>query len=134
MTIEQRKAAYAVQNPLLCLESPMERQVYDILKTTGLCPILQFPLGKYFVDFAFPKYKVAIEYDGKFHQEQSKYDKQRDLDLKKLGWDTIRITSEFFEKFTVETEDGQEYKLWIEIIAEDLRKRFRELRGENANL
>lgn len=51
----------------------------------------QFPVDKYFLDFANPGLKIGLELDGKdFHDEEK--DRQRDLNLKSLGWTIYRIS------------------------------------------
>jgi len=51
----------------------------------------QRPIGNYIVDF-FSKYlKLNIEIDGEIHKFQRKKDKQRENDLKELGYSIIRL-------------------------------------------
>lgn len=48
----------------------------------------------YVLDFYCDKVKLAIELDGKIHQDQLEYDKNRDTILLELGIDTLRINNE----------------------------------------
>lgn len=53
--------------------------------------IRNFPVERYFVDFCFIKFKLAIEIDGSFHNNRVELDFKRDLMIKKLGYEVIRI-------------------------------------------
>lgn len=56
----------------------------------------QHPIGTYIADFYCHKIKLIIEADGKIHdkEENKKYDKQRENDLKNMGYNIIRFTNE----------------------------------------
>lgn len=73
--------------------SPIEEQTWQAIRCFGKAPFYpQYPVGRYFVDFGNPHIKVAIECDGaKWHQDKEK-DKNRDLELKKMGWKVYRIS------------------------------------------
>lgn len=52
----------------------------------------QYPVGRYFIDFANPKAKVGIECDGaEYHKDKAK-DAARDAELSALGWTIYRIS------------------------------------------
>jgi len=52
----------------------------------------QYPVDRFFVDFANPVAKVAVECDGRdFHVDKEK-DKRRDDILSAIGWKVYRIT------------------------------------------
>lgn len=54
---------------------------------------LNYRVGRYAIDIAFPDTMVAIEYDGWYwHNEQ--HDQKRDAKLKEQGWRILRIKSE----------------------------------------
>jgi hypothetical protein len=57
--------------------------------------IQEYPILRYSLDFAFINKKINIEIDGETHKLNSviKKDEERDLTLKKLGWEIIRINS-----------------------------------------
>jgi len=56
----------------------------------------QHPIGIYIADFYCNKIKLIIETDGKIHDktENKKYDKQREDDLRRLGYTIIRFKNE----------------------------------------
>lgn len=45
----------------------------------------QKPLGKFIADFYCKQLHLVIEIDGSSHEEKVQYDKDRDMELKKLG-------------------------------------------------
>lgn len=60
----------------------------------------------YFLDYYYPRKKVAIEVDGGYHKERKEIDAQRDKDFAEIGIRTIRIKDKdvldgkFVEKLT----------------------------------
>jgi very-short-patch-repair endonuclease len=56
----------------------------------------QHPIGIYIGDFYCHKIKLIIEVDGKIHdkEENKNYDKQREDDLRRLGYTIIRFKNE----------------------------------------
>jgi hypothetical protein len=82
-------------------ESPPESWTLLAMVEAGLpLPTQQFPIhdlaGKeiYRLDFAWPEFRVAVEYDGyEAHEGRRGRDKARDLDLKRRGWTVIRADS-----------------------------------------
>ncbi len=73
--------------------TPIEFDAWQAIRCFGLMPLYpQYPVGKYFADFANPVFKITVECDGKeFHQDKEK-DRLRDEDFKKLGWTVYRIS------------------------------------------
>lgn len=73
--------------------TPIERNVWSDIRYLGLPFYPQFPVGKYFLDFADPFKKIALEIDGKVHldAEVKEKDKHKDTYLEKNGWTVIRI-------------------------------------------
>ena len=53
----------------------------------------QHPIGRYVVDFAVLKERLAIEIDGPFHDRDK--DRIRDEVLANLGWHVLRVPAEF---------------------------------------
>ena len=52
-------------------------------------------------DVGLPSLKIDIEYDGqKFHRNKLK-DYKRDMELKRLGWKTIRVNAKNWNAFLV---------------------------------
>jgi hypothetical protein len=59
-------AVLRLANPLA--GSPMETRIRLAILGAGLpVPVLQFPVGPYFLDLAYPAIGLAIEYDGREH-------------------------------------------------------------------
>lgn len=46
----------------------------------------------YFLDYYYPKKRIAIEIDGGYHKGRKEIDKQRDKDFAEIGIATIRIS------------------------------------------
>ncbi len=79
-------------------ESPLERRFLELVGEAGLerpDPQYLVPAGghEYRVDFAYPRLKLAIELDGRYHQQPDRrvWDEQRDARLTELGWTTVRL-------------------------------------------
>lgn len=72
--------------------TPIELQMWYLLRAQRIPFYPQFPVGRFFVDFGNPHHKVAIECDGKrFHQDEEK-DYKRELELYQLGWRVVRFS------------------------------------------
>lgn len=52
---------------------------------------LEYPVETLSIDIAFPKHKVAVEIDGKYHVDRAEEDAARDSRLKAMGWTTLRF-------------------------------------------
>jgi very-short-patch-repair endonuclease len=77
-------------------ESPMESRIRLIIVLDGLpVPVLQHPVGTFFLDLAYPAIRLAVEYDGEAHRGQVRA--MRDLDrqayLTDTGWKVLRFTA-----------------------------------------
>ncbi|MEV0273909.1 DUF559 domain-containing protein [Hamadaea sp. NPDC050747] len=80
-------------------ESPMETRLRLLIADAGLPrPVAQFKImnGKRFVarvDLAYPKSRIAIEYDGDHHRDRvtHRFDMERQNDLHVLGWTVLRF-------------------------------------------
>jgi|SRR6476620_9086059 len=71
--------------------SPIEFAMWCDIRRIGLPFYPQFPVLNYFLDFADPVKKIAIECDGKqWHQDIEK-DKARDKRIEALGWQIFRV-------------------------------------------
>lgn len=83
------------------VESALEREVLAQLRNSKMPkPIPQYKIranGKsYRLDFAYPELRVGIEVDGfTYHRERINFDRdrQRDNDLRQIGWTIIHFTS-----------------------------------------
>ena len=56
----------------------------------------QKPVGPFFLDFAIPKAKIAVEVDGGYHLDpkQMAYDTRRTEYLENHGWTVLRFTND----------------------------------------
>jgi very-short-patch-repair endonuclease len=70
-----------------------EKIVNKILLTNKLIFEREYRMGKWFIDFAFIKEKIALEIDGKQHSyiNRKQKDKEKDNYLQQNGWKVIRI-------------------------------------------
>ncbi len=84
-------------------ESPMESEARLAMHDHGLMPpVLQYEIvdrnwRTWRVDFAWPEYKVAVEYDGfDWHSgpEEFRRDRQKKAALGELGWSVLSIVSD----------------------------------------
>lgn len=70
--------------------TPPEERCWSAIRRRGCCLYPQFPVFNYFLDFAHPGLKVAVEVDGKrFHCVEK--DRIRDERLWSAGWRVFRI-------------------------------------------
>lgn len=71
--------------------TPIESLVWAEIRHIGLPFFPQFPIGRFFADFADPKKRIAIECDGAAYHSPEK-DRQRDAFLLSQGWTVYRIS------------------------------------------
>ena len=71
--------------------TPIEMSVWQDIRSAGLPLLPQVPALQYFIDFANPFEKIAIECDGKAWHDEEK-DAKRDAALMAEGWTIYRIT------------------------------------------
>lgn len=71
--------------------TPIESLAWNAIRCRGLPLYPQYPVGRYFVDFGDPVYRLAVECDGKQWHDQAR-DAARDAELRKLGWTIKRFT------------------------------------------
>lgn len=72
--------------------TPIEQALWYDIRMCGAVLYPQFPVGRYFVDFGNPVAKVAIECDGKIHDQQVEADADRQAHIERAGWTVHRIT------------------------------------------
>lgn len=123
----------------------IEWNVWSDIRYLGLPFYPQFPVGKYFIDFADPENKIAIEADGKdWHNTER--DRIRDQELNKLNWKVIRLpgkitfkeyedyfddhTEEWLRDLEPEQEEEERQNLWSEYITNSSEGILRELKEE----
>lgn len=72
--------------------TPIEAWLWGDIRQANAIFYPQYPIGKFFVDFANPLAKVAIECDGfQYHLDKEK-DRERDDLLAEFGWTVYRIS------------------------------------------
>lgn len=71
--------------------TPIERIVFGYIRCAGVPLLPEFPVDKYYIDFADPYLKVGIECDGQQWHDPKK-DAKRDEELNELGWTIYRLT------------------------------------------
>jgi hypothetical protein len=87
--------------------TPIEISMWSAIRDANLVMYPQYPIDRFFADFANPVAKVVIECDGKqFHTDKEK-DSERDKKMNALGWHVYRISgadchSEYDEETGVE--------------------------------
>lgn len=72
--------------------SPIEDAFWQDIRSEGAVLYPQYPACGFFLDFAHPKVKVAVECDGKQWHMDRKKDWARDDILRKHGWTVYRLT------------------------------------------
>jgi hypothetical protein len=102
-----------------------EYNLFERFRAIGTPMYPQYPVGKYWLDFGNPYYKVGIEADSKAHHDLEK-DIIRDRELQKMGWKVYHIPSRLsFTQKVVDTscvyDDDEEYEpVWKEYLTETL--------------
>jgi very-short-patch-repair endonuclease len=74
----------------------MESRIRLAIVFDGLpAPVVQHPVGPFFLDLAYPSIRLAIEYDGETHrvQERALRDLDRQAYLTDAGWKVLRFTA-----------------------------------------
>lgn len=91
---------YAYPADWMRVFTPIERYAWDAIRCKGHMVFYpQYPALGYFLDFANPGYKIAVELDGKEYHNKAK-DVIRDIELKRAGWTIYRITgTEMYRSF-----------------------------------
>ena len=88
----ERRVKIQVEN-----ENPAEILMKSKLDFCKIKYEYQYPIEAekswYILDFYLPKYNLAVEIDGKSHENKQKYDKLRDKYLLSKGIKTVRIFS-----------------------------------------
>lgn len=116
--------------------TPIEEKLWHAIRMLGLEMYPQFPVGKYYLDFANPFHKIALEADGKAHNlpEIIARDEQRTQELEKAGWTIYRITGRILSRpLFEETEYGDDYAEVANFII-NLRERISPRRKQSSTL
>ena len=71
-------------------------QALRLLRQEGIHVVRQHDIGRYTVDFAIRRARIAIEIDGAVHDfpGRPEYDAQRQAHIESKGWKVVRIRSE----------------------------------------
>lgn len=86
------------------MESPAEEMAFQVTRSNGMNTWMQYPAGKYFLDFADPWMKIGIEVDGKQYHDPER-DKARDEELADQGWHIYRVSGA--EAYRPADEEGE---------------------------
>jgi len=78
--------------PWKLLFTPIEREAWEEIQIARLRMFPQYPVLNYFLDFADPWTKVAVECDGKAFHTDAARDGARDALLRKQGWIVVRVS------------------------------------------
>ena len=80
-----------ITTPGLPPMTPIEDLLHVAMRRSDLLPDLQYGVGPYRVDFAFPALGIAVEADGRLWHDAVR-DQHRDVDLAGRGWRVLRFT------------------------------------------
>ena len=72
--------------------TPIESWLWSDIRAVDLVVYPQYPVAGFFVDFANPRAKVAIECDGEAYHHDKEKDATRDATLRACGWSVYRIS------------------------------------------
>lgn len=66
--------------------SPIEARLLDAFVAANIVPDLQYRIGPYYADFAFPSIHLVVEADGKQYHQDVEREQRRDAYIQSLGW------------------------------------------------
>jgi very-short-patch-repair endonuclease len=72
--------------------TPIESALWEEMLNVGAVFYPQFPIGRFFADFANPVARVAIECDGKEFHLDREADERRQAEIEAMGWTVYRIS------------------------------------------
>jgi hypothetical protein len=73
--------------------TPIEDDTWHAIRSNGKIPLYpQYPVLKYFTDFANPYLKIIVECDGADYHLDWEKDNNRDYELMEAGWKVYRIS------------------------------------------
>jgi very-short-patch-repair endonuclease len=90
--LEQRAQSRSVE--FASAPTVHEQLMLCLLNGWGIDFEFQFPVGKYILDFAFPKHMVNLELDGRGHASRKLQDVSRDTFLCSQGWTVCRVAQD----------------------------------------
>jgi very-short-patch-repair endonuclease len=79
-----------------CRETASERQLWHCLVNSklGVAFRRQYVIGERIADFAAPSLRLVVEVDGSSHAGRGRADARRDRELRRLGYQVIRVPAE----------------------------------------
>ena len=105
--------------------SPIEYICWGEIRSTPATRYFrpEYPIDKYFVDFADPFNKIVLECDSKMYHKDKDKDLQRQKEIESHGWNVFRLTSgmilsNIYEKVIIPKMEDYEYEDDEEIQAE----------------
>jgi very-short-patch-repair endonuclease len=106
---DHRNWATVYQLPFDHHFTPIERDAWHCIRCHNVVMYPQYPVKNFFIDFAHPKLKVALELDGiRFHDPEK--DRIRDSTLMADDWTVYRITGpECYAKWDTPSEIDEKY-------------------------
>lgn len=122
MILAERSSEWAIDpyawDTGLIRMTPIETWLWHDIRAENLILYPQYPTEGFFVDFANPAAKVAIECDGReFHLDKEK-DAARDKKLAAAGWHVYRITgSDCRDGVGMEDESKSKPRVFLRDIA-----------------
>ncbi len=82
---------YAIYDWIMIF-TPIEYNVWSDIRSIGVPLYPQFPVGKYWIDFADPIKKIGIEVNGKIHNQTTDRDTKRLKELACNGYTIFNIS------------------------------------------
>lgn len=76
-------------------QSSLERTICNLLDSLSIPYTTQYRIERFWIDIAFPDYKLAVECDGIYWHSFSnshERDRRKDKAIKKYGWRLLRFT------------------------------------------
>ena len=87
--------------------TPIESALWHDIRAEGLVLYPQYPVGRFFVDFGNPVWKIAIECDGKAWHRDGERDAKRQADIERMGWTVYRAPGRLCVTDVSETDDDK---------------------------
>jgi hypothetical protein len=99
--------------------TPIEDWLWGDIRNANVVMYPQYPEAGFFLDFANPVAKVAIECDGRAYHLDKEKDARRDAKLRASGWHVYRLTgSECRTEFDEETMEPGYARVFVEAIGQ----------------
>ena len=106
--------------------TPIEDQLLRAMRSADLTPEVQYGIGKFRVDFAFPAVRLAVEADGRAWHDVDR-DASRDARLNKVGWTVVRFPGSLIyravdscvEKITAAIDDRSSTVMTYSVLEDD---------------